>query len=90
MRRRRPGDRFCPLGMRGAKKLKDFFIDRKIPYCERDKVPLVLDNDGKILWVAGIEISDAAAAEGFEGEKVVVLRLEKMERSPRQHIKFGP
>jgi tRNA(Ile)-lysidine synthase len=27
----RPGDRFVPLGMTGHKKLKDFFVDLKIP-----------------------------------------------------------
>ena len=27
----RPGDRFVPLGMKGHKKLKDFFVDLKVP-----------------------------------------------------------
>jgi tRNA(Ile)-lysidine synthase len=77
VRRRHPGDRFVPLGTDGSKKLKDFFIDRKIPRRKRDAVPLVLDSGGEILWVAGVEISRKAALKGFEGEEAVVLRMEK-------------
>ena len=50
IRFRAAGDRFRPLGMKGSKKLKDFFIDRKVPASERDEIPLLLGN-GKIIWV---------------------------------------
>jgi tRNA(Ile)-lysidine synthase len=36
LRTRRPGDRFRPDGGRGAKKLKGWLIDRKVPREERD------------------------------------------------------
>ncbi len=49
----RPGDRFQPLGMKGEKKLKDFFIDRKIPLEQRRRIPL-LYHEGQLLWVAGM------------------------------------
>ncbi|MDI3547992.1 MAG: tRNA(Ile)-lysidine synthase [Halanaerobiales bacterium] len=58
VRNRRPGDRFTPLGMKGVKKLKDFFIDEKIPERERNRIPLVLDSTGKIIWIAGLRIDD--------------------------------
>ena len=77
VRRRVPGDRFIPLGMDGEKKLKDFLIDRKVPLPVRDFIPLVLDNDGQILWVGGVGISRNAALEGFEGEEAVLLRMER-------------
>ena len=57
LRNRRSGDRFVPLGMRGSKKLKDFFIDLKISRDERDRIPLILD-DENIIWVVGYRISD--------------------------------
>lgn len=57
VRNRRTGDRFHPLGMPSAKKLKDFLIDRKIPAEVRDRLPLLLCND-EIVWVAGVEISE--------------------------------
>lgn len=52
VRNRRNGDRFVPFGRSSEKKLKDIFIDLKIPKFERYKVPLVLFQD-KILWIAG-------------------------------------
>ncbi len=57
LRNRRSGDRFRPLGMSGTKKLKDFFIDQKIPRDLRDRVPL-LTNGNDILWVVGYRLDD--------------------------------
>lgn len=57
LRNRRPGDRFQPLGMSGTKKLKDFFIDEKIPRGSRDSVPILVDGNS-ILWVIGHRIDD--------------------------------
>jgi tRNA(Ile)-lysidine synthase len=58
VRSRRPGDRFRPLGLGGRKKLQDFFVDRKVPRGERDDVPLVVDEAGRIVWVAGHVIAE--------------------------------
>ena len=55
IRNRRPGDKFQPLGMEGKKKLKDFFIDEKIPYSKRDSIPLVCSGSD-IIWVVGERI----------------------------------
>ena len=56
LRARQEGDRFFPLGSPGTKKLKKYFIDRKIPRETRDSIPvLVCDND--VLWVVGYGIS---------------------------------
>ncbi|UCD58896.1 MAG: tRNA lysidine(34) synthetase TilS [Candidatus Hydrogenedentota bacterium] len=55
IRGRRAGDWFKPLGTRGSKKLKDFFIDKKVPRFLRGHVPLLLSN-GKIMWVMGYGI----------------------------------
>ena len=53
VRTRRPGDWFCPLGLGGHRqKLKQFFIDRKVPQRLRDRIPLVVAPEG-ILWVIG-------------------------------------
>ena len=57
VRNRRSGDRFKPFGMKGSKKIKDYFIDEKIPKDKRDKIPLVVD-DKDILWVVGYRTSD--------------------------------
>src|SRR5438132_342598 len=53
VRRRQPGDWFCPTGMAGRrKKLQDFFVDQKVPRGQRDQVPLVVAPGG-IVWVGG-------------------------------------
>jgi tRNA(Ile)-lysidine synthase len=57
VRQYRQGDYFQPLGMNSAKKLSDFFIDRKIPRALRSEIPLLLCGD-EIAWVMGHEISE--------------------------------
>jgi tRNA(Ile)-lysidine synthase len=47
----RPGDRFVPLGMKGTKKLKSFFIDEKIPQSQRKSIPLLTSKNDDIIWV---------------------------------------
>jgi len=52
IRNARPGDRFRPEGLGGEKKLKDYFVDRKIPRSRRVRLP-ILEAGGTIAWVAG-------------------------------------
>ncbi len=47
------GARFYPQGAPGSKKLKEFLIDQKVPYCRRDTLPLVTVGT-EIIWVTGI------------------------------------
>lgn len=56
-RYKQEGDTFAPLGLNGSKKLKDYFIDKKIPQRMRENIP-VLAVGNKILIVADIEIAD--------------------------------
>jgi tRNA(Ile)-lysidine synthase len=51
------GDSFRPLGMKGTKKLSDYFIDKKIPRSERKRIPLVYKDDD-LIWVSGYQIDD--------------------------------
>jgi tRNA(Ile)-lysidine synthase len=53
----RTGDKFIPLGVNGFKKVKDIFIDNKIPSEERKKIPILVSRDD-IVWVYGIRIDD--------------------------------
>jgi tRNA(Ile)-lysidine synthase len=71
LRFRRPGDRFHPLGMEGAKKLKDFFIDCKIPRQERESVPLLCDED-KIGWVAGMRLDQRVKVDSNTSQILLV------------------
>ncbi len=68
-----PGDRFVPLGMRGHKKIKDFFVDRKIPSHVRRRLPLLCQGKDPI-WVCGLRIDDRFKVRP-ETEKVVRVSL---------------
>ncbi len=74
VRSRRPGDRFRPLGLNGTKKLQDFFVDRKVARSSRDAVPLVVDAQDRILWVAGHAIDEEFRVTD-PAQAVLVLRL---------------
>jgi tRNA(Ile)-lysidine synthase len=57
VRNRRNGDRFKPYLSSGTKKLKEYFIDNKIPRGIRNTIPLIaIENE--IVWVIGYKISD--------------------------------
>jgi len=56
VRNRKNGDKFQPLGMKGNKKVKDYFIDKKIPVRLRDKIPLICD-DENIIWIVGYRMN---------------------------------
>lgn len=55
IRTRMPGDRISPLGMKGSKKLQDYFVDRRIPKHLRDEVLLIV-SEGRVI-AAGREVS---------------------------------
>ena len=68
------GDRLVPLGMKGAKKLKEYFIDKKVPVKIRRIIPIVLFGD-KIAWVSLNEISDYIKITEFT-KNVGIMRIE--------------
>tara|TARA_B110000263_G_scaffold235687_1_gene234350 strand:- start:484 stop:1869 length:1386 start_codon:yes stop_codon:yes gene_type:complete len=51
MRLFRPGDNFIPLGMKGRKKIKSFFIDEKIDQDERKLIPFLTTENDFIIWI---------------------------------------
>ena len=74
VRNRRPGDRFRPVGVGGRKKLQDYFVDRKVALAHRDRVPLVVDESDRIVWVAGYGIDEAFRVTD-PSQSVLLLRL---------------
>jgi tRNA(Ile)-lysidine synthase len=58
----------------GRKKLQDFFVDRKVPRARRDRVPIVVDEQDRIIWVAGHAISEEFRVSD-RTQSMVVLRL---------------
>ena len=73
IRSRRKGDKFRPFGSGGSKKLKDFFIDEKIPVDKRDEIPLLV-NRNEILWIPGIRQADVSRVTGST-RKILKIKI---------------
>lgn len=57
VRTKKAGDKIEVKGLNGIKKVKDIFIDEKIPKEERTIFPIITDDKGVILWLPGIKKS---------------------------------
>lgn len=51
------GDQFVPLGMKGRKKISDFFVDAKVPTIQKSSTPIIVSGN-KIVWVGGYRLDD--------------------------------
>jgi tRNA(Ile)-lysidine synthase len=78
VRNRRRGDSFRPLGLAGHKKLQDFFIDAKVVRTDRDSVPLIVDSNGRIVWVAGHAVAEDFRVTDRTRAVVILKRLPVM------------
>lgn len=57
LRNKKNGDYISLLGTNGHKKVKDVFIENKIPLSLRDGYPLLVDKDDNILWIPNLKKS---------------------------------
>ena len=57
IRTKKQGDTIKIKGLNGTKKVKDIFIDEKIPASERELWPVVEDSLGNIVWLPGLKKS---------------------------------
>jgi len=53
IRKWQAGDYFYPFGMKGKKKLSDYFKDEKMTPSEKEKIWLICDAKKNIVWIAG-------------------------------------
>ncbi len=64
------GDRFQPIGMSVSVKLQDLFVNQKIPRDQRHKLLVLAIDNGELVWVEGLRIS-----ERFKLDKDTVSQL---------------
>ncbi|MBC7333918.1 MAG: tRNA lysidine(34) synthetase TilS [Actinobacteria bacterium] len=70
------GDRFFPLGLKGEKKLHDFFVDCKVPRYLRQKIPIFVDGE-KIIWIGKYRIDERVKIDS-NTKKILYLRIEEI------------
>jgi len=80
LRNWRAGDSFCPLGSRGARKLKELFREQKIPEVRRKGWPVLLCG-GQIVWVRGFPPGKGAAAND-QARLVMIVEMEPLRTVP--------
>ena len=73
LRRWKRGDWFIPYGMKGRKKLSDFFADNKMNLIEKERVWLLASGDD-IVWVVGHRV-DARYAVTEKTKRVKIFTL---------------
>ncbi|MCD8305329.1 MAG: tRNA lysidine(34) synthetase TilS [Prevotella sp.] len=70
----RQGDEFIPFGMRGRKKLSDFFAEKGIPLVERPQQSIIADDNGRIAWVAGLRTDNRFRISKNTKQTLVITR----------------
>ena len=73
LRRWQQGDWFIPFGMKGRKKLSDFFVDKKFSTSEKEQLWLLTSGDD-IVWVVGYRV-DARYAVTNKTTKVKIFTV---------------
>ncbi|MEO3402676.1 tRNA lysidine(34) synthetase TilS [Mucilaginibacter sp. CAU 1740] len=71
------GDHFFPLGMKGRKKLSDFFINQKVPLHQKDEIPVLVNGNGEIMWIGGYR-PDERYKVNDNTKKVTIFELFKL------------
>lgn len=74
VRTRRPGDEIMPKGMKNNKKIKDIFINEKVPRFHRDNIPLITYND-EIVWAVQLRGSEKYKYKEDDNKNKEIIKL---------------
>ncbi|MCX7695763.1 MAG: tRNA lysidine(34) synthetase TilS [Caloramator sp.] len=75
IRSRKSGDYIFLSGIGGKKKLKDFFIDKKVPRDERQTIPLIAKGS-EIIWIIGMRENNLYRIDD-KTKKILEIRFER-------------
>ena len=73
IRYRKNGD-VMDLGI-GSKKVSRILIDKKIPKEKRNEIPVVINGDGKILWLVNYQKSNLVSKMKDKGDLYLVCEV---------------
>jgi tRNA(Ile)-lysidine synthase len=71
------GDYFYPLGMKGRKKLSDFFVNEKIPLNQKNQIPILVNGNDDVIWIGGYR-PDERYKVAAHTKKVIIFELYKL------------
>ena len=71
LRKWKDGDWFVPYGMKGRKKLSDYFSDHKFNLFEKERTWLLCSNN-QIIWIVGERVDNRVAIEKMTKKILVV------------------
>ena len=77
LRTRFPGAAYIPANARRAVKLKTLMIRRKIPLTQRDRYPILVTVDDRIVWSPGLPVA-REFAPGAEDENFALIVAERL------------
>ncbi|MDD4515023.1 tRNA lysidine(34) synthetase TilS [Massilibacteroides sp.] len=71
LRRWKEGDWFIPFGMKGRKKLSDYFTDRKLSLFEKEKIRVLCSGEN-IVWIVGERIDNRFCVDKNSKEMLII------------------
>ncbi|MGH9752957.1 MAG: tRNA lysidine(34) synthetase TilS [Blastocatellia bacterium] len=77
LRTRFPGAAYIPANARREVKLKTLMIKRKIPLTQRDRYPILVTADDRIVWAPGLPVA-REFAPGAEDENCALIIAERL------------
>ncbi len=82
MRPWRDGDRFTPFGMHGSRLVSDFLTGLKLNRFQKERVRLLCDADGNILWVMGLRTANQPRVTE-DTKKVLKIKFQPKVPTPK-------
>ena len=68
------GDAFQPFGMAGkSQKLQDYFTNQKVLRVQKDRMWLLVNGDGAIIWVMGMRLDDRFRVVGTTSSALKIM-----------------
>ncbi len=76
LRTRKAGDVIQPFSHKTTIKLKDYFIEKKIPEHKRDEIPLLCSRK-EVLWAIGVGLNEKLRADLSDPKSCRLFKYKK-------------